>query len=915
MQSAGPGQAINGNRGQLAVEDRAKAEAFVHNYAHVSRNVRLRHRDRAIKAEIKEAKSRSCICGGHKTGDCQPFTRQELEAQLKKLKTRKAPGPDDICAEHLMHLGPVARDAILTLINLAWERATIPSSWRRAIIIPIPKAGKDPSSVENYRPISLTSHLAKLAERLVSARLTHIADREGLIPPEQVGFRRGRAADESLARLIQTVQDGWNRPKPRGRPQDGVTADKFVLLAFDFSRAYDTVDHKMIYAKLLRILPKCMARWVFSFLRDRRACAEVNGVRSSERPFRAGLPQGSVLAPTLFILWSADLLEELRRVPRTSVFAYADDTATLSAGSSIDLAKRRAQLAADTLARWARRWKMRIAGQKTQALVLSQWSQDAKNLSIRVDGAVVEGSPSLTLLGIKFDRLLHFGEHCAKLRKRVKPRLAHLRTLTGRSWSLREAQLRTVANGYVRGAMEHAAAAWLPATSPGHVEQLDRELRAAARIITGCPRSTPVAPLMAEAGLPTAQVRRGVLAARMLCSARSLPPGDPLRRIAEQDPPRRLSSTTGWRRLGAEALRLSGVEDVPVEERLHVQLPPWTDPARVTFNWSLGSGASRDAPDSVRRATAEAHLSALPTDATWIWSDGSAEGGTTRGGGGALLVLRSGDSREVRVAAGSLCSSTRAELFAIRAALEEVSELTGDLATGPVVLCTDSQAALALLAGGAGTQETPLGADIWTLLGKITARDQDILLQWVPAHCGLPGNERADELAKEASDLPQEAPADVRTITRAVSRAANKAWRRSWPHGFFRAIWGDNMPRPFSGEDREAAVDTHQLRAGHYSRSRQYLHRIGRLPYRTNRPDGCHACERKECPGSLCAVCGEEADTPEHVLLRCPCLAGVRLRVLGNINVEPVQLRDGDAVAALARGYWHHLKPLADGRR
>ena len=153
-----------------------------------------------------------------------------------------------------------------------------------------------------------------------------------------------------------------------------MTADKFVLLAFDFSQAYDTVDQKMIYAKLLRSLPKCMAKWVFGFLWDRRACAEINGARSSERPFLAGLAQGSVLAPTLFVLWSADLIEELRRVHWTSVFAYADDTATQSAGSSIDLAKRRAQLAADTPARCARRCKLRIAGQKAQALVLSQWS-------------------------------------------------------------------------------------------------------------------------------------------------------------------------------------------------------------------------------------------------------------------------------------------------------------------------------------------------------------------------------------------------------------------------------------------------------------------------------------------------------------------------------------------------------------
>lgn len=354
------------------------------------------------------------------------------------MKTRKAPGPDGICAEHLLHLGPAAQEVVLALINRFWATATVPSTWRRATIVPVPKSGKNPASVESYRPISLTSHLAKLAERMIAARIKHVADLQRLIPPEQVGFRRGRAVDESLARLIQTAQDGWNRPKPDGRPKDGRTADKFVLLAFDFSRAHDTVDHKMLYAKLLRQLPRCMAAWIFAFLRDRRARAEVNGVRSSERPFRAGLPQGSVLSPTLFTLWSADLLEELRQVPRTTVYAYADDTATLSAGATLELASRRAQEAADTLAKWARRWKMRIAGNKTKALVLSQWHRDAKDYKLRVDGAEVRGGPHLKLLGVTFDRLLHFGEHCARMRRKAKPRISHLRTMTSRSWGLQE---------------------------------------------------------------------------------------------------------------------------------------------------------------------------------------------------------------------------------------------------------------------------------------------------------------------------------------------------------------------------------------------------------------------------------------------------------------------------------------------
>ena len=131
---------------------------------------------------------------------------------------------------------------------------------------------------------------------------------------------------------------------------------------------------------------------------------------------------------------------------------YADDTATLSAGASISQALARAQHSADAMARWTDRNKMSIAGSKIQLLVLSQWSQDAKNASIRVAGTEVPGTPHLKLLGVTFDRLLHFGQHCTELQRKVRPRIAQLRKLTGHFWSLSEPQLRTVANCYVRGA-------------------------------------------------------------------------------------------------------------------------------------------------------------------------------------------------------------------------------------------------------------------------------------------------------------------------------------------------------------------------------------------------------------------------------------------------------------------------------
>ena len=221
---------------------------------------------------------------------------------------------------------------------------------------------------------------------------------------------------------------------------DGEAAQKYVIVTYDFARAYDKIDHCLLRARFADLgIPASINTWVWNFLRDRKACVELQESRSSELVYRAGLPQCSVLSPTLFLLWSTPLVPALRALPGTTPFHFADDTSTLCSGNTIAVAREWAQLATDNLVRWARRNKREVAGQETQLLVLSQNYRDAADCRIKVAGQVVEGRPELKVLGITLDRTLTFGPHCRNLRRRVRTRTAYLRKLTGRRWGAGEA--------------------------------------------------------------------------------------------------------------------------------------------------------------------------------------------------------------------------------------------------------------------------------------------------------------------------------------------------------------------------------------------------------------------------------------------------------------------------------------------
>ena len=212
--------------GRVITDAKAKASVFVNHYARVS-NLPMSAADRQLNRELKKR------LDAPSTNDesCSKFTMRELTLAINKIKRKGAAGSDNIPPTFLKALGPSALQELLAIFNESFRHADCPRIWRVAVIIPILKAGKPASEVASYRPISLTSCVVKLLERMLADRLYYIAETKNLFSPFQAGSRRGRSCEDQILRIVQAIEDGFQK-KPMHRS---------VLVLLDFSKACDTV--------------------------------------------------------------------------------------------------------------------------------------------------------------------------------------------------------------------------------------------------------------------------------------------------------------------------------------------------------------------------------------------------------------------------------------------------------------------------------------------------------------------------------------------------------------------------------------------------------------------------------------------------------------------------------------------------
>ena len=269
--------------------------AYLRSHFSVSQPKALRSRSRGYLSELHRA---TCSEESH-SSFCSSLSFAEFLAAASNLSSSSAAGPDKVAYPMLKHLPRSDMDFLLYIFNHFWSSHCFPSIWKTSSIIPIHKMGKPFDSPAFLQPISLTSCVSKLFERIILSRLLFFLESNSILSIRQAGFRPGRSTLDQILFLSHSIWDGFNKPRPGSRT---------ILSTIDFSKAFDSVWHPALFHKLISagLLP-CFARWTQSFLSGRRARVVFQNHKSRSFRVRRGVSQGSVLGLVLFSLSINDL--------------------------------------------------------------------------------------------------------------------------------------------------------------------------------------------------------------------------------------------------------------------------------------------------------------------------------------------------------------------------------------------------------------------------------------------------------------------------------------------------------------------------------------------------------------------------------------------------------------------------------
>ena len=306
-------------------------------------------------------------------------------------------GPNSILTKILRLLTDDIFEHLSIIFNISFATGIFPEKLKVAKVIPIHK--KD-SKLEysNYRPISLLSNADKILEKLMHNRLMKFLTKQKILYLKQFGFKKNFSTAHAIINLIDSIENAFDK-------------NKFECGVFiDLKKAFDTVDHEILFKKLWHYEIRGIANdWFKSYLTNRMQYVSIDGISYDLLKVNFGVPQGLVLCPLLFLLYINDLYNSIRF---SSPFHFADDTGLLNIQDSIRAINKTLNKDLRELSFWLNANKIAVNVAKTKIILFetSNKKYDA-DLKIKLCRKIIHESPYVKYLGVFIDENLNWKKH------------------------------------------------------------------------------------------------------------------------------------------------------------------------------------------------------------------------------------------------------------------------------------------------------------------------------------------------------------------------------------------------------------------------------------------------------------------------------------------------------------------------
>ena len=812
--------------GSLLSDHADVATAFAEHFSRVSSDIHytpqfLRHKNICEQRHINFATQELLSYN-------DPISPLELSTALASTK-QSSPGSDGVTYSMIIHAHPTLRTALLCLYNKIFLEQHFPLDWNTALVLPILKPRKEPSHCVNYRPICLTSCLCKLLEKVINSRLIWFLEVNNLISLSQSGFRRNRSTTDHLVHLEQDLRQAM------------AANQHTIAVFFDIQKAYDTAWRYRVVETLHQFgLRGPLPIFIANFLSNRSIQVRVGQTISAQVPVAQGIPQGSVLSCTCFLVALNDLASAVP--PHVQSLLYVDDFTIYISGKSLNHLERQLQLALNSILRWTTMSGFQFSQEKTVSMHICRRRHCPKlapNLSL--DGHPIRCVDSHKFLGLTLDHSLTWKHHITALKTSCHKVLDLFKKLSHSSWGSDSLTLLRLYKMLLKPKLEYGLEAYSSA-APTYLHSLDTIQSAALRFATGAFRSSPISSLHAETSipLPTYARQQKLLNYYLRLHVnythplhnRILDVDDILDPDIEQDIP-------------ANSF-LGQVFDLHIQYNLPLafllgeptpQQPPWRA-SNVVMCTELSQYNKHDVPPHVLQHIFLDHFN-THRDAHVLFTDGSS---TELGVG--YAVITGGEPIQVRLPPQA--SIYTAELMAIR---DAVTYADSHANAASVTIVSDSRSALQAISSLSTTHPV-----VNTIRDLLILSDKRYFLCWVPSHVGVPGNEQADQLARTAIDvlpvshfsLPR---SDIKFF---IKRSIKASWQMEWSNlerNKLKEILPVLSSQYTNPHPRSWSVKLTRLRIGHTRLTHGYLMNQDPPPY---------------CLDCIVPL------TVKHILLECP---------------------------------------------